>query len=66
MSFMSFKASFDRSHRGPSHPFEDVGVAEDSLTGIHNAMMKNLFAVNRSCRHWGFLFVSPQVEIYRI
>jgi hypothetical protein len=41
------------------------GVAADSLTGIHSAMVKCLFIVNRSCIHKGFQ-VSPQVKIQRV
>jgi hypothetical protein len=56
-----FNARLDTSHHGPPHPFKDAGVAADGLTGIHNAMVKCLFVVNRSCIHKGF-YVSPQVE----
>jgi hypothetical protein len=30
-------------------PFKDVGVVAASLTGIHNAMVKCLFVVDKSC-----------------
>jgi hypothetical protein len=49
MSFMRFNARFDTSYHGPPHPFKDAGLVADSLTGIHNAMMRCLFVVNRSC-----------------
>jgi hypothetical protein len=53
MSSMRFNARFDTSHHGPSHPRRDAGVVTDTLTGIHNAMVKCLFVVNRSCIHRG-------------
>jgi hypothetical protein len=54
MSSMRFNAPLDTSHHGPPHPFKDAGVVEDSLTGIHNAMVKCLFVDYRSCIHKGF------------
>jgi hypothetical protein len=42
------------SHHGPSHPFKDGGAVVDSPTGIHTAIVKCLFVVNRSCIHKGF------------
>jgi hypothetical protein len=54
MSSMRCNARLDTSHHGPPHPFKDAGVVADSLTGIHNAMAKFLFVVNRSCIHKGF------------
>jgi hypothetical protein len=42
-----------------------AGVVAVSLRGIHNAMVKCLFNVNRSCIHKGFQ-VSPHVKIQRI
>jgi hypothetical protein len=56
MSSTRFNARLDTSHHGPPHPFKDAGVVADSLTGIHNAMVKCLFIVNRICIH-GFLGV---------
>jgi hypothetical protein len=53
------------SHHGPPYLFRDAGVFADSLTGIHNAMVKYLFVVNRSCTHRGFK-VFPQVKILKI
>jgi hypothetical protein len=50
---MRFNARIDTSHRGPPHLCKDAGVVADSLTGIHSAMMKCLFVVNRSCIHKG-------------
>jgi hypothetical protein len=44
----------DTSHHGLPHPFKDARVVADSLTGIHNAMVKCLFDVNGSCIHKGF------------
>jgi hypothetical protein len=44
-----------------SYPFRDAGVAADSLTDIHNGMVKCLFVVNSSCIHEGF-YVSPRVK----
>jgi hypothetical protein len=61
MSSMKFKAHLDTSHHGLQNPFKDA----DSLTGIHNAMVKCLFVVNRSFIHKGFR-VPPQVTIERI
>jgi hypothetical protein len=46
---MGFKARIVTSHHGPTHPFKYAGVVADSLKGIHNAMVKCLFSVNRSC-----------------
>jgi hypothetical protein len=40
-------------------------IDADSLTGIHSAMVKYLFVVNRSCIHRG-LYVSPQVKTQRV
>jgi hypothetical protein len=54
-----------RLNHGPPHPFKDAGAVTDSLTGIHNAIVKCLFIVNRSCIHKGF-YVSLQVKIQRI
>jgi hypothetical protein len=41
---MKFNARLDISHHASPHPFKDA----DSLTGIHSAMVKFLFVVNRS------------------
>jgi hypothetical protein len=54
MSSMRFNALLDMSHHGPPHPFKDAGVVADSLTGIHNAVVKCLFVVSRRCIHKGF------------
>jgi hypothetical protein len=54
MSSMIFNARLDTSHLGPLYAFKDAGVVADSLTGIHNAMVKSLFVVNRSCIHESF------------
>jgi hypothetical protein len=62
MFSMKFNARLDMSHLGPPNPFKDVGVVADSLTGIHNAMVKYPFVVNRSCIHKGFQ-AYPQVKI---
>jgi hypothetical protein len=51
---MRLNARLDKSHHSPPHPFKDAGVVEDSLTGIHNAMVMYFFVVNRSCIHKGF------------
>jgi hypothetical protein len=48
---MRFNVRLDTSHHGPPHRHKDVGAVADSLTGIHNAMVKCLFVVNRSCIH---------------
>jgi hypothetical protein len=53
MSSMGLSARLDTSHYGPPRPFRDAGAVVDSLTGIHNAMVKCLFVVNRSCIHKG-------------
>jgi hypothetical protein len=52
--FMRFNARLDTSHHGSPHLFKDSWAVADSLTGIHNAMVKWLFVVNRSCIHKGF------------
>jgi hypothetical protein len=46
MSSMRFNAHLGTYHHGPPHPFKDTGVVADSLTGIHNAMVKYLFVVH--------------------
>jgi hypothetical protein len=51
---MRFNARVGTSHHGPPHPFKDDQVDADSLTGIHNAMVKCLFFADRSCMHKGF------------
>jgi hypothetical protein len=55
----------DTSHHRPQHPFKNAGVVADSLTGIHSAMVKYLFVVNRSCIHKDSE-AFPQVKIQRI
>jgi hypothetical protein len=54
MPSMRFNARLDTSHHGPQHPFRDAVVVADSFTGIHNAKVKWLFVVNRSCICKGF------------
>jgi hypothetical protein len=44
MSPVRFNARLETSR----HPFKDAEVAVDSLTGIHTAIVKHLFVVNRS------------------
>jgi hypothetical protein len=56
---MRFSACLNTSHHGPSHPFKDAGVVADSPTGIHSAMVKSLFILNRSGIHKGF-YVFPE------
>jgi hypothetical protein len=51
---MRFRAHLDTSLHGLPHLFEDAEVVSDSLTGIHNTMVKCLFTVNRSGIHKGF------------
>jgi hypothetical protein len=51
---MKFNARLDTSHLGLPHPFKDAGAVADGLTGIHNAMVKCPFDVNRSCIHKKF------------
>jgi hypothetical protein len=60
MSSVRFNARLDASHHGPSHAFKENGVVVGSLTGIHSAMVKCLFVVNRSCIKG--LKVSQQVK----
>jgi hypothetical protein len=54
MSSMNFNARRDTSHHGPPHPLRDVGALADSVTDVHNVMVKCLFVVNRSCIRKGF------------
>jgi hypothetical protein len=54
MSSMGFNALPGTSHHGPPNLFKDAGILDESLTGIHNAIMKCLFDVNRSRIHKGF------------
>jgi hypothetical protein len=65
MSSKRFNARLDTPHRGPPHPLRDAGVVADSLTGIHNAMVKCLSVVNRSCIHKDFQ-VFPHIKVQRI
>jgi hypothetical protein len=65
MPSMRFNARLDISHHGPLHPCKDAGVVADSLTGIHNAVVKCLFAFKWSYIHKGFQ-MSPQVKTQRI
>jgi hypothetical protein len=65
MSSMRFNARIGTSHHGQPHPFKNVGVVADSLTGIHIAMVKCLSVVDRICIHKGFS-VSPRVKIQMI
>jgi hypothetical protein len=51
MASMRFNARLDTSHHVPPHPSKDAGAVADSLRGIHSAMVKCLFVVNRSCIH---------------
>jgi hypothetical protein len=51
MSSVRFNARLDTSHHGPPLPFKNAGGVADVLTGIHNATVKCLFIVNRSCMH---------------
>jgi hypothetical protein len=46
MFSMRVNAHLDVSHHWRSHPFKDAGVAADSLTGIHSAMVKSFFVAN--------------------
>lgn len=48
MSRVRVNARLETSRHGPPCPFKDAEVAADSLTGIHNAIVKYLFVVNRS------------------
>jgi hypothetical protein len=54
MSSVKFNVHLKTSDHGLPHPFKDVGVVADSLTGIHSATVKCLFLFNRSCLHKGF------------
>jgi hypothetical protein len=54
MSSMRLNEHLDTSHHGPPYQFKFAGVVAVSLTGIHNAMVKCLFVVNRSCIHTKF------------
>lgn len=65
MSTIRSNAHLNMSHHGLPHPFKDAEIVVDSLTGIHKAMVKCLFVVNRGCIHKGFS-VFPQVKIQRI
>jgi hypothetical protein len=53
MSAMRFNARLDTSHHGKPHPFKEAVLVAGNLTGFHNAMVKCLFVVNRSCIHKG-------------
>jgi hypothetical protein len=64
MFSMRFNARLDTSHHGQQHSFKDTLIVADSLTGIHNAMVKHLFAINRSCVHRS-VYVSPHLQVQR-
>jgi hypothetical protein len=49
MPCMRLNARLETSRQGPRHPFKDVGVVADRLTGINIAVEKCLFVVNSSC-----------------
>jgi hypothetical protein len=49
MSAMRINARLDTSHHGEPYTFKDARVLVESLTGIHKAMVKCLFIVNRNC-----------------
>jgi hypothetical protein len=57
MSSKRFIARLHMSHHELTHSFKYAGVIADSLTGIHSAMVKCFFVVNRSCIPQGFLGV---------
>jgi hypothetical protein len=65
MPSTKFNELFDTSRHGPPDRFKDAGVVSDSLKGVHNAMAKCLFIVNRSCIHRR-VKVFPHVKIQRI
>jgi hypothetical protein len=48
---MRFSAHLDIFLHGLLHLFKDAGVVAGGLTGIHNAVVKCLFVVSRSCIH---------------
>jgi hypothetical protein len=50
MISVRFGACLD-THR-PPYQFRYVGAVANSLTGIHNAMVKFLFSVNRTAYKW--------------
>jgi hypothetical protein len=50
LSPMRFSARLD-TYYGPKHIFKDARAVADSLTGIHNVIVKCRFVVNRSCIH---------------
>jgi hypothetical protein len=45
---MRFSARLDTSHHGPPQPFKDAREVGNSLTGIHNAMVRCLFVSTRA------------------
>jgi hypothetical protein len=51
MSSMTFSAQLDIYFHGLLHVFKDARVVAGCLTDMHNAMVKCLFIVNRSCIH---------------
>lgn len=65
MSSMRLKRRLDTPDYRPPHPFKDAGVVADRLTGMHKALVKRLFVVNRNYIHKDIL-VFPQVKIQRI
>jgi hypothetical protein len=58
---MSSIARIVTSHHGLQHPYKDAWAVADSLTGIHSAMVRYIFVVNRSC-----IYESLQVKIQRV
>jgi hypothetical protein len=65
MPSVRFNALLDSSHHGLPHPCRDAGVVADSLTGIHDALVKCRLVANTSCIHKGFQ-ASLQAKIKRI
>jgi hypothetical protein len=57
MSSMRLNAHLDISHHGFLYLFKNAGVAGDSLTRIHNAIVKCLFIVKQKLHTQGFLGV---------
>jgi hypothetical protein len=66
MSSMRFSVRLDTSHHGPPHLFKDAVVVADSLTGIHNAMVKCPSLSTGAAYIRVFFLVSSQVKIQRI
>jgi hypothetical protein len=58
LSSLRITVGLETSRHGPPHPIRDGSTVANTLAGIHNAMTKCLFVVNRIFLHMEF-YASP-------